>query len=133
MDYKQRAVDEFSADRYAISTTGVVIEKVDVNYSVCSLKIDDKHLNTNGCVMGGAIFTLADYAFGVAANTPVSNCVTLSANVNFTRPTKGPILYAEAKCVKDGRRICFFDVNVTDTDGKLIAAFEMNGFRAETN
>ena len=131
MDYKQRAINEFSADRYAISTTGVVIEKVDVNYSVCSLKIEDKHLNTNGGVMGGAIFTLADYAFGVAANTPVSNCVTLSANVNFTRPSKGPILYAVAKCVKDGRRICFFEVNVTDAEGKLIAVFEMNGFRSE--
>ncbi len=23
---------------------------------------------------------------------------------------------------------CFFDVDVTDADGKLIAAFEMNGF-----
>lgn len=131
MDYKERALGLFSKDRYATETTGVVIEEVKENYCQCSLEIEDKHLNTNGFVMGGAIFTLADYAFGVAANTPTANCVTLSGSVSFTRPTKGPKLFAEAVCVKNGRRICFFDVSVTDTEGKIIASFSMSGFRSE--
>lgn len=130
MDYKERALKLFT-DKYALDTTGVVIEEVEENYCKCSLKVEDKHLNTNGFVMGGAIFTLADYAFGVAANTPTANCVTLSSSVSFTRPANGPMLYAEASCVKNGRRICFFDVTVTDSNDKIIASFSMSGFRSE--
>ena len=130
MDYKQKAIDHFSRDRFSIETTGVKIEKVEENYCLCSLAIEDKHLNANDFVMGGAIFTLADYAFGVAANSPEENCVTLSSTMNFMRPTKGPVLYAEAKCVKNGRTIAFFDVTVTEPDGKVIASAQISGFRA---
>lgn len=131
MDRRKQAIKLFLNDKYATETTGVVIEKVDNSYCKCSLEIEEKHLNTNGFVMGGAIFTLADSAFGIAANTPVNNCVTLTGDVSFTRPTKGPKLYAEAKCVKDGRRICFFDVIVRDSEEKIIASFSMSGFRSD--
>lgn len=130
MDYKQRAESLFIKDRYAIETTGVVVEAVSENYCKCRLDIKDKHLNTNDCVMGGAIFTLADYAFGVAANTPVSNSVTLSSNISFTRPAKGPTLFAEAKCIKNGRTICFFQIEVTDSEGRTIATAQTSGFRS---
>lgn len=131
MDYKERALELFKKDKYALETTGVTIEEVDEYYCKCSLKIEEKHLNYNGVVMGGAIFTLADLAFGIAANIPVSNCVTLSSSVSFARPAFGPVLYAVAKCVKDGRRICFYDVMITDDKDKLIASFSMSGFRSE--
>lgn len=130
MDYKQRAESLFLKDRYAIETTGVVVEEVGENYCKCRLDIKDKHLNANDCVMGGAIFTLTDYAFGVAANTPVSNSVTLSSNISFTRPAKGPTLFAEAKCIKNGRTICFFQIEVTDSEGRTIATAQTSGFRS---
>lgn len=131
MNYKELAILNFSNDKYATEITGVIIEEVDRSYCKCKLDIFDKHLNTNGFVMGGAIFTLADYTFGIAANTPTSNCVTLTSSVSFTRPAKGPVLFAEAKCVKDGRRICYFDVTVTDLEKKIVASFSMSGFRSE--
>lgn len=130
MDYKNRALNLFSKDRYALKTTGVKVEKVEENYCKCRLDIEDKHLNTNSFVMGGAIFTLADYTFGIAANTPIANCVTLSSSIRFTRPAKGPTLFAEAKCIKDGRSVCFFEVTVTDPEGKIIATGQFSGFRS---
>jgi len=130
MDYKHRALDLFSKDRYAIETTGVVVEEVDQNYCKCRLDIEEKHLNANDCVMGGAIFTLADYTFGVAANTPVADSVTLSSSIRFVRPAKGPVLFAEAKCIKNGRNICFFEVTVTDAEGRIVATSQTSGFRS---
>lgn len=130
MDYTQYAKDNFSRDRYAIDLTGVKIEEASEGYSRCSMVVEDKHLNNNDKVMGGAIYTLADYAFGVAANTPLSNCVSLNATINFLRSTTGPILYAEARCIKNGRSICFYDVTVTDGEGAVVATISADGFRS---
>jgi len=131
MNYTQHAIDCFSNDRYAVATTGIKIEEADVNYARCSLEIDERHYNTNGFVMGGAIFTLADYAFGVAVNNENPQTVSLSCTINFIRPTKGPVLYAEAKSIKCGRSISFFEITVTDGAENIIASVLANGFRQQ--
>ena len=130
MGYNERLANGTIQDKYAIKTTGVNVDFVEVNHAICSLNIENKHLNANGFVMGGAIFTLADYAFGCAANEDVENCVTLASNISFTRPAKGPKLFAEAKCVKDGRTICFYEVTITDSAGKIVAYAQTSGFRS---
>ena len=129
MNDKTKTFEQFARDRYACNTTGVKIEKVSKDYSLCSLEINDSHLNGNDCVMGGAIFTLADYAFGVAANFDARDTVTLTSNISYQNPTIGPKLFAEAICRKSGRSMAFFDITVTDQDGKLIATVSTTGFR----
>ena len=57
----------FSNDRFA-TDNGAVIEQVEEGYAKCWLEIQPHHLNAAGTVMGGAIFTLADFAFAVASN-----------------------------------------------------------------
>lgn len=57
----------FSNDRFA-TDNGAVIEQADEGYAKCWLEIQPHHLNAAGTVMGGAIFTLADFAFAVASN-----------------------------------------------------------------
>lgn len=128
MDYTKLARERFSNDNYAVMTSGIKIEKAEPNYAKCSMEIDERHLNTNGTVMGGAIFTLADYAFGVAANIEQSQAVSLSSSINFMRSTKGPVLYAEARCLKYGKSICFYEVIVTDSRGTDIAVMQATGF-----
>ncbi len=125
----EETLKKFSNDRYACDTTGVIIVKAHSNYSLCSLTIKDDHLNGNNCVMGGAIFTLADYAFGVAANYDGQDTVTLSSTISYQRPSVGPVLLAEAICRKSGRSIAFFDINITDDAGELIASASFTGFR----
>ena len=58
----------FAKDRFATEQTGAVIEEVAPNYAKCSMQIMDQHRNAYGGVMGGAIYTLADFAFAVASN-----------------------------------------------------------------
>jgi len=129
MDYKQLAIDIFEKENFAIKTTGIVIEEVDIDYAKCSLSIDEKHLNIHGTVMGGVIFTLADFTFGILANIDHKPTVTLSSNINFINAPKGPIIFAESKCIKSGKRISFYEVNVTDSDGTPIANVSINGYK----
>ena len=57
----------FEKDRFA-TDNGAVIDEVDDHYAKCSLKIEDRHRNAMGAVMGGVYFTLADFALAVASN-----------------------------------------------------------------
>lgn len=131
MDYKQYAQEHFSDDIYAVETTGVRVEAADIGYAKCSLTIDRRHFNVDGNVMGGAIFTLADYTFGIAANIGGTQTVSLSCTINFIRATKGPVLHAEARCIKSGRSIGFFEITVTDDAGNVVATALSNGFRKQ--
>lgn len=117
----------FSKDLYATSVTGIVIDEVSQNYAKVSLKLQDKHRNAVGAVMGGVVYTLADFAFAVATNFDGNITVTLSASISYLTGTKGDVLYAETKLIKDGRRNCFYEVYITDNTGASIAVVNMCG------
>ena len=58
----------FAADRYATEVTGAEILSAEPRHAVCTLSLRPEHLNAAGTPMGGVLFTLADFAFAVAAN-----------------------------------------------------------------
>ena len=72
----------FANDRFA-TENGVVIDEVDDGYAKCSLEIQPHHLNAGGTVMGGAIFTLADFAFAVASNWNKPLNVSTTSQITF--------------------------------------------------
>ena len=75
--------ERFRKDRFATGQTDIVIDDAGENYSKCSFIIRDYHLNGIGKVMGGAIFTLADFAVAVAANGENKNSVSLTVTINY--------------------------------------------------
>lgn len=119
--------ERFSHDRFA-TVNGAVIEKIAEGYAKCSMRISDDHKNALGAVMGGAIFTLADFAFAVATNWQEQPVVSLDASITFLGKAKGSILIAEAKKIRAGRRTCCYMVEVTDELGSQIAHMTSNGF-----
>ncbi|MDE7021928.1 MAG: PaaI family thioesterase, partial [Lachnospiraceae bacterium] len=58
----------FRNDHFATDAAGIVIDEAEPGRAVCSLTLEEKHMNENHVPMGGAIFTLADIACAVAAN-----------------------------------------------------------------
>ncbi len=118
----------FSDDRFA-KLAGAEILAADEGYARCKMRLQDCHRNGMDEVMGGAVYTLADFAFAVASNVGRPATVTLDSSVTFLRNSKGKTLYAEARCVKDGRSTCLFDVSVTDDLGAEIAVCRSNGIR----
>lgn len=129
MDYKKEAVEFFKNDLFATAQSGIVIDEVDINHAKCSMAITPQHYNAAGSVMGGAIYTLCDFTFGVAANAGNPVTVTLSSNINFLSAARTNKLICEANVIKSGRSTCVFETKVFDEGGKLIASATMTGFR----
>ena len=117
----------FIKDTYAMITTGIEIDEVGEKYAKCSLKLDERHCNATGQVMGGVMYTLADFVFAVAANFKQSVTVTTVSQISYLGTVQGDILYGESKLIKDGKRNCFYQIMVTDNLGTEIAVVSVNG------
>lgn len=129
MDYLKEAKEFFANDKYATDMTGITIDEVTPEKAVCSFTVEARHLNAMGIVMGGAIFTLADFTFGVAANASAGGVVSMTANIVYTAVCKGKRLIATAECEKAGRRVCTYTVHVEDELGTKVAVMTATGFR----
>ena len=98
----EEAKKYFQNDRYAM-ITGACLEELTDEYSLASLKLGDVHKNANGGIMGGVIFTLADFAFAVLSNHLHMPTVAQQVSINYLGAPKGDKLLARAVCKKDGR------------------------------
>lgn len=123
----QKAREFFKDDLFATEVTGIVIDEVGDHYARCSLKIEPRHKNAAGQVMGGAIYTLADFTFAVAANVNQPLTVTTVSQICYLGTAKGETLIAEAKLIKDGKRSCFFEIRITDELGSNVALVTSTG------
>lgn len=128
MDYLTKAKEIFSKDIFAYETTGIVIEAAEPGYAKVSLKIEKRHLNALNTVMGGAIFTMADYAFAIASNIGGDIVVTINSQISYLGSAKGSVLHAEAKPIKSGKSTCVYNIEVTDDLGTQIACVSVTGF-----
>lgn len=118
----------FREDRFATGV-GCVLDEVGENYAVASVEIRDEHRNGLGSVMGGLIFTLADFAFAVVANQQHYPTVGLDGDIKFLSASKGAKLYARGTLVKTGRTTTVCRVDVTDDLGRDIALFIGTGMK----
>lgn len=98
---------------------------------ICEMQIEDLHKNAAGGVMGGAIFTLADYAFAICANAlnEFYVTVTVSSTINFIDACKGSKLIAKPECVKTGKNLCFYEIKIFDDLDNLISSVLMTGMK----
>ncbi len=124
----QEIVKLFEKDRFA-TDNGAVIDEVDDYYAKCSLKIEARHKNAMGAVMGGVYFTLADFAFAVASNWKEVGTVSLNSEIAYLGAAKGEVLTAEAVCVKNGRTTSYYRIDVKDNLGNLAAVVNTTGYK----
>ena len=120
--------EKFIHDLFVADGLGAVIEEASYGYARCSMEIQPRHCNALGIPMGGAVFTLADFAFAVAANQEGRDVVTQASQVTFLKAARVKYLTAEARQVKDGKRVCFYEVKVTDDLGTEVAFVTVNGY-----
>lgn len=117
----------FENDRFA-TENGAIIEEIGDHSSICSLKITASHKNAMGAVMGGVYFTLADFAFAVAANWDKMGCVAINSDISFLSTAKGEKLIAKALCIKNGRSTSCYRVDVFDELENLVATVMTTGY-----
>lgn len=113
----------FKKDKFA-EYTGIELIAIDEGRAKTRMEINDKHLNGIGTVHGGAIFTLADFTFAVAANSYGNVTVAINANISFMKPAKSGYLYAEAKEISRNPKISTYTIDIADSDGELLAIFQ---------
>lgn len=128
MDFDEQKFKEFFLkDRFAY-TNGITLEKVTPGYSEAKMVVTENHLNGVGIVMGGALYTLADFAFAAATNSKGFATVTTNSSINFFSSAKGKVLKAVAKEVFSSNRLTTVDVDIFDEDETLIARYVGNGY-----
>ena len=73
----------FAADRFATEAAGCEIRLAEPGHAICAMTLHPHHLNAAGTPQGGAIFTVADFAFAVAVNA-FAEQVTVSLQHGIT-------------------------------------------------
>jgi acyl-CoA thioesterase len=108
---------------------GIKIIEAKDGYCKVSMKVEKIHTNALGYTHGGALFTLADYAFAHACNFGDNVAVALQVSINYLKPSaEGDILTAEAVRVSDGKTTGLYHVTVRKED-KTVAFFSGLAFK----
>ena len=121
----------FTRDRFA-ADIGIRVVSADEGSAVTEITVEQRHLNGMDIVQGGVLFTLADIAFAVAANSRGLLAVGLHASISWVRAARGGTLRATAREVSCTRRIGVYGVVVEDADGNTLATFEGTAYRKDT-
>lgn len=119
----------FKGDKFAYGLAGCRTLSAGKGSAVCEMPLTENHYNAAGSVMGGAIFTLADFCLGVASNIAERPTVSVSNTIEFMSKAKGDKLIAECSVDKSGRNLGFYTVYVRDNTGRNVAKMTATCFR----
>ena len=97
----------FYKDKFAVDT-GVTLDELSEDHAICSLVVTDNHRNAYGGVMGGVIFTLADFAFAVLSNQIHQLTVAQQVDIHY---------------------LSIVNVDISDDTGRDVAQFIGTGFK----
>lgn len=115
-------------DRFA-AFVGIKLVKLEPGYAVAELDISEKHLNGVDIIQGGAIFTLADFAFAAASNACGQITVAINANISYYKASTGTTLIAEAKEASASHKIANYNVDVFNEHREHIAHLSITGYK----
>ena len=124
----ESAREFFYKDKFAVNT-GITLDEITEDTAVCSVNLTDDHRNAYGGVMGGVIFTLADFAFAVLSNQIHQLTVAQQVDIHYLSAPKGDKLIAHATCRKNGRTSSIVNVDISDDTGRDVAQFVGTGFK----
>jgi acyl-CoA thioesterase len=101
---------------------GMKVEELSAGYARVGLTITTEHRNWKGYIHGGVLMSLADHAFGCAANTVEGRTyIAINFETRFIgAPAVGQRLIAEGRVVHAGRTTSVTEIIMRDERGRLI-------------
>lgn len=87
--------------------------------------VSPAHLNPNGVVHGGVIFTIVDTAMASACTGVLESgktCASIEIHLRFLRPVTQGEMIVEANILKMGRRVIQLEAGVRNSAGNLLAS-----------
>ncbi len=102
------------------------LQVLEVKKGVCRVKMpfNPHMLQYYHIIHGGAIASLADsviYLAQTTLNGITKNTVTIEMKVNYLAAAQDEDLYAEGRIIKNGRKVIYGDVLITNASDKQIA------------
>lgn len=128
MDYRlSKLTQMLKKDRFA-SHNNIQLISVGAGEAIAEMIVSENHLNGVDIIQGGALFTLADFAFAAASNSHGRIAVAANASISFYKAVSSGKLTATAREENAGRSLSSYTVDITDETGSKIAQFTGTAF-----
>ena len=114
----------FSTQDHFALHSGIELVDAGPGRAKARMEIQPFHFNGAKTVHGGAIFTLADFAFAVASNSHGTLAMGINTSVSFVKAALSGTLYAEARELSRNAKLATYSVMVTDDAGDTVAIFQ---------
>lgn len=131
---KDQAIRAKFAKNHFPHWLGIEIDFIEQGRAKLSLEVTEKHRQLAGVMHGGAIATIIDTAVAMAivgASEAGAKFTTIEMKVNYLSPIVEGRIVADARLIRDGRRIIVADCEVFDAGGKLAAKGLLTYMRLE--
>ncbi|WP_258360093.1 hydroxyphenylacetyl-CoA thioesterase PaaI [Moorella sulfitireducens (nom. illeg.)] len=121
----------YNADTFPRSL-GIELLELAPGYARMAMTINKNMTNFHGIGHGGAIFTLADTALGLASNSRGDTAVALAITINYLKPARiGMQLIAEAREEHLTRHTGLYRINIASSEGETIAVAQGTVYRMD--
>lgn len=118
-------------DRF-VQSMGMELVDAGPGRAAVQMTVREEHLNFNGTCHGGAIFALADSAFGLSSNSHAAVAAGIDAHIAYPAAARlGDTLTASASEVTRSSHLATTRVEVAAADGKIVAVFTGTVFITE--
>ena len=121
---REKAIREKFQTNHFPKSLGIEIDEIEQGRARLSVEVRRELLQLQGVMHGGAIASLIDTAVAFAiigASDPADRFTTVEMKVNYLSSIREGRVTAEAKLIRDGRRIIVADCDVFDQSGRLAA------------
>lgn len=114
----------FSARDGFMRNLGIEVVELGLGNAKVSMIVGPEHLNFNQTCHGGAVFALADSAFGVSSNSHGVLAAGIDAHITYNAaPRVGDRLTATSREISRTRKIAVYKIDVEAEEAGLIATF----------
>lgn len=106
------------------SLLGIELDSIDLGRAHLSLKVTDQLMQAQGVMHGGVIASLIDTAVALAIASSAgaaSRFTTVDMTIHYLAPVIDGTIYADARVIRQGKRIVSAECEVTDQSDKPVA------------
>ncbi|HXG66139.1 MAG TPA: PaaI family thioesterase [Blastocatellia bacterium] len=121
---RERAIREKFQTNHFPKYLGIELDSMEPGRARLSVAVKPELLQLQGVMHGGAIASLVDTAVAfaiISVSEPEDRFTTVEMKVNYLSPIREGRAVADARLIRNGRRIIVADCDVYDANGKLAA------------
>ncbi|HEX8090419.1 MAG TPA: PaaI family thioesterase [Blastocatellia bacterium] len=120
----ERAIREKFETNHFPRMLGIEIDSIEPGRARLGVEVRQELLQLQGVMHGGAIASLIDTAVAfaiISVSEPHDRFTTVEMKVNYLSAIREGRVVADARLIRDGRRIIVADCDVFDARGRLCA------------